>query len=210
MHKRIIVFLLIILIFTLHSSYAGEAFELTMKTPINKNPPLKTPGSPKVDIIVSSTETTLSMPRHGKITLSLPKNWIIEVKDESDKVSPFLEINSPSGEDFSILVTPFWENSIKQPLTLDYIKNISIDNANSLSTTSVEGTYTLTKIEGPQLQGYYYQFTDKAPKPHEWACITQGTAGSDKIMILFTIFTKSKDSLEVTQGLSLVKSITFN
>ena len=205
MPRCIMVLWFSIFVITMQTSFAGDSFELKMKTPINKNPP---PNVPITRNYLPSRVTTINLVNHGTLTFTLPENWILNVKEKGGWLPPSLEIKPVSGNDFLILISPLWVKNTTGSFTLPEMKKLADSSAKSLAATSEEGTYNLTRLDGQHLQGYYYQLTDKTPRPDEWKNLLQGMLFHGNIYFFFSIFTHSKDAPEVTQGLTLMKNMT--
>jgi hypothetical protein len=87
------------------------------------------------------------------------------------------------------------------------LKGIAEQQGKRLLATSKEKELVLTELKGATLKGYFYSFTDKAPKAGEWPILTQGVAREGDYLLSFTVLTRSRDSADYQAALKSLKSV---
>jgi hypothetical protein len=155
-----------------------------------------------VATLVSATEQTtlrrLAIPNRGQLELSAPASW----SDESETIQgniPTITFHPKTGPGFEILVSV-----IAGPKGTDYNSNTNVRkhierDGQNLLPTAMESKLVIKEIAGQTGTGYYYTFTDRAPKPGEYEYMTQGGIGVGDLLLSFTILSHEKEG-KVLQG----------
>jgi hypothetical protein len=81
----------------------------------------------------------------------------------------------------------------------ELILKILQDGGNKLLAEAVEKELRFQELKGKTGLGYYFSITDKAPaiKPGEYKYMTQGGIPVGNLLVMFTIFSNEKDSLDI-------------
>lgn len=148
------------------------------------------------------------LPEHGSITFDVPESWSDIILPPGKLPNPTIVFAPKSGNEFSILITPCWsvknEAGFNRP---EKLKPAVIQLSAKHIASSVEQKLTLKEFRNPSTAGYYYSFTDKAPKPGEWAYATQGMFGIEDLFIYFTILTNTEDSTDETAAFTMLHTM---
>ena len=209
MHKHIIILSLILWLCSMVSSYAGDSIELGIKTHLPRKTTPENQSSLDKANDTFSIETAFNLVNNNILKFSYPSSWSVVVSSDTQYLSTTLEIKPVAGKAFFMLMTPYGATDSRGPFTIEEMQDRATTKANALVDSSAEKRYSLSKLEGKQFKGYYFQMTDIAPKPDGWALVTQGFAATPTALMAFKIFTPSKESREVYQGLALIKNMTI-
>jgi len=157
----------------------------------------------------SKSNRHYSLPEHGSITLAVPQSWYEEIRRPPDNLPPTIIFKPESGDDFSILMTPTWHaKQLAGFNSPEKIKPLIEQQGKKLLAGAVEKELTVKELRGTSGTGYYYSFTDKAPKAGEYTFMTQGAVGIADLLISFTILTNMKDSPAEKDALDALRKIT--
>jgi hypothetical protein len=147
------------------------------------------------------------VPEHGELVLRVPEAWQAEGRQPSGHLPPTFTFSPSSGVPFKVMVTAggFVLPGALPPDADTLRKQVEVFAKNA-EPQAVEKSLVLQELKGPASHGFYFSATDKAPKPGEFTCLTQGMARVGDIILVFTILTHdgqeavSKAALEMLRG----------
>ncbi len=146
------------------------------------------------------------LPGHGALEVEVPGDWIDRVGRRRGSLLPTIRFG-PSGQGkFMVLITPGW-NLRNDPTfnELPTLRAIVADTAKRVQAQAVEPELRLQEIIGSAGRGFYFQATDRAPKPGEYKFMTQGAMSVGDLMVVFTILTDHKNGPIVIQALDMLR-----
>jgi hypothetical protein len=147
-----------------------------------------------------------TLPAHGVLQMKVPVSWKDEVKQQSDNLPPTITLTPSSGDQFKILITPFWKESEEAPDLNDYMVHRMVQrSADANQPNAVEKPLKLIFLEGLSSRGYYFSATDKAPEKGGYKFLTQGILLVDELAVTFTILTNDAKKEVESAGLDMVK-----
>ena len=150
-----------------------------------------------------------TLPGHGALQMKVPASWKEEVKQQSDKLPPTITFQPASGDQFLIVINPFWRESEEAPAINDYVVHRMVQRAaDANQPNAVEKTLKLIYLEGSSGRGYYFSATDKAPKEGDYKFLTQGALLVDELAVTFTILTNDGQKDVESAALDMVKGAT--
>jgi hypothetical protein len=146
------------------------------------------------------------LPGHGKLLLHLPKDWNDEVRKHPGDFPPTIFISGFEGSPFVVFITPRWPDphNASDFGTPKSIHDIVAKAADAAGPESVEGKLSIVTMGGGQGPGYYFDATDRAPKPGDFKYMTQGAIGVGKLVCTFTVLTNDKKSVVKNKALTMV------
>ena len=147
-----------------------------------------------------------NLPGHGQLRLQLPRDWNDEVRRHPGDFPPTLFISGFEGSPFVVFITPRWPDprDASDFGTPKSIHDIVAKAAAAAAPESVEGKLSIVTMGGGQGPGYYFDATDRAPKPGEFKYMTQGAVAVGNLVCTFTILTNDKESAVKNKTLTMV------
>jgi hypothetical protein len=151
-------------------------------------------------------DRTYNIPGHGQLRLHLPTGWNDEVRQHPGDFPPTIFISGFDGSPFVVFITPRWPDphAASDFGTPKSIHEIVVKAAHAAESESIEGKLSVVTMGGGRGPGYYFDATDKAPKPGEFKYMTQGAVGAGGVVCTFTILTSDKKSVVKTKALNMV------
>jgi hypothetical protein len=145
----------------------------------------------------------IKLPDHGSIELLAPAAWTVEAERFFLDPFPTIELKSPGGKEFSVLITPTWGTPDKPHFNdpanvLKFVKRAR-DKAVKWATTH---HIDIVEIKGEHLAGYYFSAIDRHPKPGDWKYMTHGCAALEDLLLVFTIL--SNDAAQPEAAATLI------
>ena len=145
----------------------------------------------------------LVLPGHGTINFTVPSSWKSEIEQPPNGLPPTITFSQENGPTFRVLVTPMWqprsdmqlpEGDSLQKMVQQSSEEIQKNAANKITVQRLGNT------------GYYYFAVDPAPKPGEWANLTQGMARQSVLLLNFTVLTNNGQEQVVAQALRAIET----
>jgi len=159
-------------------------------------------------VIAAAAEQTsdrrYTLPDHGVFQMKVPASWKEEVQQPDDnRLPPTIAFRPASGDQFLILITPFWQTKKDEPpLSNGEIQKMVQRAADGAQPNAAEKTLKIIEIRGSAGRGYYFSATDKAPEAGGYKYLTQGALLVGELTVTFTILTnedkKDVDSAALT------------
>lgn len=145
----------------------------------------------------------------GNVSLQAPENWEPIERHHINYGTTFYRLKPPSEGlfDFEILVNDLDHMGMKALVPKDLERYLQYTMSSFLA-QSVEGKTTPIRF-GHAKDGVYATLTDKAPKPGEFALLTQGVRLQGNKVVLFTLYSNKQDSSVLKKALAVVDSIQF-
>jgi hypothetical protein len=143
---------------------------------------------------------------HGTLVLQLPSGWKDQIRQAPGAASQEIMLSGFEGTSFVVMITPIFAT----PATAaDFGTPKSIHAmvekaAQAAAPRSVEGELGIVTIGGGQGPGYYFDATDRAPKPGEFKYMTQGAVGVGEMVCVFTILSDDAKSVVKTKALTML------
>ena len=160
------------------------------------------------EVLFADNKTILRsypIPGHGVLELPVPTSWSDEIEKSTAGVPPTITFRPKAGEPFEVLVSVMWSPTREAGYNDTATIRRHVERSGlALLPTAVESTLTLEEIRGRAVIGYYYAFTDKAPKSGEYKYLTQGEVGIGDLLLSFTILTPMKDARTVHNALTML------
>jgi hypothetical protein len=154
----------------------------------------------------SAGERAYALPGHGSLLLRMPLSWNDELRQHPGNFPPTIVLTGFEGSPFEVMLTPQWANSHNATEfgTAKSIYDIVAKAAQAVAAESLEGKTSIVTIGGGQGPGYYFDATDRAPKPGDYKYLTQGAIGVGELICTFTILTNDNTSVTKNKVLNMV------
>jgi hypothetical protein len=147
------------------------------------------------------------LPGHGVFKMKVPASWKDEVQQASDQLPPTIVLRPASGDQFQILITPFWQTKQDMPAINDEAARKMVQRAMDYAQpNAVEKTLKIIELQGASGRGYYFSATDKAPEEGDYKFLTQGLLLVGELAVTFTILTKDGQKEVDSAALAMLKS----
>jgi hypothetical protein len=153
-----------------------------------------------------TVDKVYNLPGHGQLYLAMPTGWNDELRKHPGDFPPTIFISGFEGSPFVVFVTPRWPDSraASDFGTPKSIHDIVAKAAQAAALQSVEGKLSIVTMGGGRGPGYYFDATDRAPKPGEFKYMTQGAVAVGGVVCTFTILTNDKKSVVKNKALTMV------
>lgn len=146
---------------------------------------------------------TYDLAQHGALQLTVPLYWNDELRRSGVRPGlPTIFLTPEHGDSFNVQITPLYEAT---PPTLEAIGDRVRELAVSASLQVMESTITLKEIKGTSGAGYYFNVTDRAPKPEEFKFMTQGVLRVGELLLAFTILSNDGAEAAVSNTLKMLR-----
>lgn len=141
------------------------------------------------------------------LRLLVPQTWQDEIRRPQEEFPPTISLTPGKDGSAEILVTPMWSPDRKPDFNSSArIRQLLEAEGGRLLPQAVEKEIQLHELKGQPLSGYYFSITDKAPKlePGEYRYMTQGGCGVGDLLVIFTIFSNTKNSPALADTLEMI------
>lgn len=154
----------------------------------------------------ASVQRMYSLPGHGVLVLPVPAGWGDEVLRSPGDPSPTIVLSGFEGTPFVVRITPLWPtaDTAADFGTPKSIHALVEKAARAAAPESVEGQLSIVTMGGGQGPGYYFDATDRAPKPGEFKYMTRGAVGVGELVCSFTVLTNDAKSPVKNKVLTMV------
>ena len=153
-----------------------------------------------------TAERRYALSDRGFLALAVPAGWKQEVRQRDTTIPPTIIYGPDSGSAFQVLVTPIWpmKEGVPQP-TPEAMKSSILRAIEGVKSQAVEKSIDAIELKGKTVHGYYFQVTDRAPKPGEYKYMAQGMVGLEEIRVTFTILTNDGHRAVTDAALAMIR-----
>jgi hypothetical protein len=144
------------------------------------------------------------------IILEVPEKWSDEIERSAD-FPPTIIFTPDRMPAMAIHVTPMWNPGQERDFnSSERILKILQDGGNKLLPEAVEKELRFQELKGKTGLGYYFSITDKAPaiKAGEYKYMSQGGIPVGSLLVMFTIFSNEKDSVDIPVVREIIANAT--
>ena len=154
----------------------------------------------------ATVETSYALPDHGTLVMQVPSDWNHEVRKHPGDFPPTILLTGFEASPFVVMITPRWAEagSAGDFGTPNSIHAIVESAAHAAEPQSVEGRLSIVTLGGGKGPGYYFNATDRAPKPGDFKYMTQGAVRVGELVCTFTILTNEEKSTVPTKTLNML------
>ncbi len=145
---------------------------------------------------------------HGTLVLQVPDSWTEHVVRPAADLPPTVTLSPVKGQAFQVLLTPIWSMAGKRTgPTAQEVRAIVQSSLAQVRDQAVEKEIPLQELAGPKWFGNYFNATDKAPKPGEYANMTQGMLSTGELGVTFTILSNGDRNAVANPALGMLQSM---
>ncbi|HEX2650672.1 MAG TPA: hypothetical protein VHN19_12145 [Burkholderiales bacterium] len=152
-------------------------------------------------------EKKYPLPGRGTLVVTVPANWIDELKQDDQTRAPTISYTLAAGKPPQVMMTPIWPaRSDTPPITKELVRQYVENALKPIREQAVEKSIPIVEFAGKSGAGYYFDATDKDPAPGEFKYLRQGMLMTNGIALGFTILTHSRqeplvrEAMQVLQG----------
>jgi hypothetical protein len=162
-----------------------------------------------VSVLAASSHITL--PGGDELWLAIPVAWSQKIDSPDKNTPPSVWLSARQGPTFNVLITPLSGTPMSAAMADDNKMRAMVTSAarNALA-QSVEMTIPVHDLTSPDVHGFYYFATDRAPKPDEWKYLTQGMVNINGAPFAFTILTNDGQEAIAKAALELIRTASFH
>ncbi len=145
---------------------------------------------------------------HGALVVTVPSRWVAEVRQEG-KLPPTIGYSLAAGKPPQVLITPVWRvRADVPPFTQESVRKNVEHAVSAVKDQAVEKEIPVQQFKGKSGAGYYFEATDRAPKPGEFKFLRQGMLAIGDILLAFTVLADSRDEPVMGQALTMLQGAT--
>ena len=139
----------------------------------------------------------------GALALRVPWEW--KQKRNEDSAFPSFEWRPIKGPDFTVRIEALpAAKRCRVPCDLESVRFIVGNTASEVKARSLEPQIKLEPLKGRNAQGYYFNATDRAPKPGEFKFLTQGVLATGELVVYFRILVNDGQQEAVRTALAVL------
>jgi hypothetical protein len=147
-----------------------------------------------------------SIPGHGELVLQVPEGWKGDIRQPPENLPPTFTFSPSFGAPFRVMVTAGGFAKPGAPvMDADTLRKRVEAIAKGAEPQAAEKSLEVKELVGSACHGFYFSATDKAPKPGEYAYMTQGIARAGDILLAFTVLTHDGQEAVVKAALEMVR-----
>ena len=110
----------------------------------------------------------------GMLVLAVPDAWVEEVKQDSRTGARTISYSPGVGKQVQVMITPYWPKRGRPPVNKDLARENTERSMEEIKGQTVEKQIPILEFKGKAGIGYYFDATDKAPKPGEFKSSARG------------------------------------
>lgn len=131
------------------------------------------------------------VPKGGALRLTAPDAWRVSLPRSPDG-PPTIALLPPASKDPRVLITAFPAKAGSASHGPDLRRAAEASGTKALA-QAVESAFALRELRGPQVFGYFYTLTDRAPEPHGYKYMTQAHLAVGGLAVKATILFNKPD-----------------
>jgi hypothetical protein len=153
----------------------------------------------------------IALPDGDELWLTIPAAWNQKFDSPRKNMPPGVWLTPRQGPTFNVLITPLSGTALGAAMTDENkLRAIVTSSSRNALAKSVEMTIPVHDLTGPDVHGFYYFATDRAPKPDEWKYLIQGMINIDAAPFAFTILTNDGQEAIAKAALELIRSASYH
>jgi len=145
---------------------------------------------------------------HGALVVAVPAGWIDEVQ-RNEKLPPTISYTLGAGKPQQVIVTPVWRvRADVPPFTKESVRRNVEHAVGAARDQAIEKEIPVVEFAGKSGAGYYFEATDKAPKPGEFRFLRQGMLMVGDMLLAFTILADDRQAPVVRDAMQMLQGAT--
>lgn len=157
--------------------------------------------------VAAAAPREFTLGRHGTLSLSVPEAWGADLRGTTTPESYAVLLTPRTGSRFEVIVSiPIPPDaSAKLPDSAEMRQEVTAA-ARDAATQSVERSLPLQALSGPEVSGYYFKATDRAPAAGEYKYMAQGLVRAGGLVLAFTILTNEGQDEVPDAALAMIRT----
>jgi hypothetical protein len=158
-------------------------------------------------LALEASSSHIALPGGDELWLTIPAAWNEKFESPQTNMPRGVWLTARQGPSFNVLITPLSGTAVGAAMSDENkMRAIVTATARNALSKSVEMTIPVHDLTGPQVHGFYYFATDRAPNAGEWKYLTQGMINIDGAPFAFTILTNDGQEAIAQTALELIRS----
>ena len=146
------------------------------------------------------------VPGYGQFVLQVPEAWKDSLHQPPDNMPPTVFFTPASAAPFKVQLTVGTVTAaVVRSMDPDILRRMVESAAQNAAAKAVEDSLAVKELAGPELLGFYFSATDKAPKAGEYLFMTQGLARVKDMLLVFSIYTNDGQEAVVQAALEMLR-----
>ncbi len=153
----------------------------------------------------SVTERKLPVGDSDLLVLKVPLAWKQIDRSSDDGAVRSYVFTAGEGKAFRVTVTPMAGHLLKFGFSRPENIQAMVENEGTdLLANAVESKVRVEELRAPDVVGYHFTLTDRAPKPGEFKYMIEGARGFPQMLVMFTILTHDPQAEVCREALSMI------
>jgi hypothetical protein len=153
----------------------------------------------------------IALPSGDELWLAIPATWNQKFEAPDNKTPPSVWLTQRQGPTFNVFITPLTSTPAGSALAdPNKLRAIVTSISRDALAQSVEMSMPLHELTSPDVHGFYFSATDRAPKPNEWKYLTQGMVIINGAPFAFTILTNDGQEAIAKAALELIRTASLH
>lgn len=162
-----------------------------------------------LSVLAASSHITL--PSGDELWLAVPPTWNQKFEAPDKKTPPGVRLTQREGATFNVFLTPLTGTPMGAALAdPNKLRAVVTSISRDALAQSVEMSIPLRELTSPDVHGFYFSATDRAPKPDEWKHLTQGMVIINGTPFAFTILTNDGQEAIAKAALEIIRTASLH
>src|SRR5215472_7985297 len=145
----------------------------------------------------------------GTLVVTVPGGWAEEVKQDPRTSAKTISFSPGPGKPAQVMITPYGAQQGRPAVSKDLARENTQRDMEGIKDQAVEKQIRIVEFKGKAGVGYYFDATDKAPKPGEFKLLRQGTLLVGDKLLLFTILSNSRQEPVIRDAMQMLQGAAF-
>jgi len=157
--------------------------------------------------VLAASSSHIALPGGDELWLTIPAAWNQKFDSPQTNMPAGIWLTPREGQSFNVLITPLSGTAVGAAMTDENkLRAIVTSASRNALAKSVEMTIPVHDLTSPDVHGFYFFATDRAPNPGEWKYLTQGMINIDGAPFAFTILTNDGQEAVAKAALELIRN----
>jgi hypothetical protein len=153
----------------------------------------------------------IALPNGDELWLAVPPTWNQKFEAPDSKTPPSVWLQQRQGPTFNVFITPLTGTPMAAAIAdPNKLRAMVTSVSRDALAQSVEMNIQVHELSSPDVHGYYFSATDRAPKPDEWKYLTQGMITVNGTPFAFTILTNDGQEVIAKTALELIRTASVH
>lgn len=149
-------------------------------------------------------EKRYPLPGHGALVVTVPKGWSEDVRQNDKGLPPTIFYSTAPGRQ-QVMLNPIWRaRADMPPFTAESMRQNVEQGIKGVREQAQEKNIRVIEFAGRSGPGYYFEATDKAPKPGEFKFLRQGMLKVGDLLVAFNILANGRDDAVMRDAMQML------